>query len=142
MLEHQHRFCLQCMAAVFGVSRSGYSQWHRTGEELGEKVLRRTELDEKINKAFTQGKQRDSARRIQVALSENGEHADLKTNLNSIKRQGLRAKATRKFKVTAYSNHQLPVAPNLLEQNFSADAPNHKWVGDISVCSPTRAGFI
>jgi putative transposase len=132
MLEHQHRFRLQRMAAVFGVSRSGYYQWRRTGEEPGEKALRRAALDEKINKAFTQGKQRDGARRIQVALAENGDHADLKTILNSMKRQGLKAKAARKFKVTTDSNHQLPVAPNLLEQNFSADAPNQKWVGDIT----------
>ena len=132
MLEHQHRFRLLRMAAVFGVSRSGYYQWRRTGEEPGEKALRRAALDEKINKAFTQGKQRDGARRIQVALAENGDHADLKTILNSMKRQGLKAKAARKFKVTTDSNHQLPVAPNLLEQNFSADAPNQKWVGDIT----------
>ena len=132
MLEHQHRFRLQRMAAVFGVSRSGYYQWRRNGEEPGEKALRRAALDEKINKVFTQGKQRDGARRIQVALAENGDHADLKTILNSMKRQGLKAKAARKFKVTTDSNHQLPVAPNLLEQNFSADAPNQKWVGDIT----------
>jgi len=68
----------------------------------------------KNHKAFTQGKQRDGARRIQVALAENGDHADLKTILNSVKRQGLKAKAGRKFKVTTDSNHQLPVAPNLL----------------------------
>jgi putative transposase len=132
MLEHQHRFRLQRMAAVFGVSRSGYYQWRRTGEEPSEKALRRAALDEKINKAFTQGKQRDGARRIKVALAENGDHADLKTILNSMKRQGLKAKAARKFKVTTDSNHQLPVAPNVLEQNFSADAPNQKWVGDIT----------
>ena len=74
----------------------------------------------------------ETARRIQAALAENGDHTDLKTILNSMKRQGLKAKAARKFKVTTDSNHQLPVAPNLLEQNFSADAPNQKWVGDIT----------
>jgi transcriptional regulator with XRE-family HTH domain len=41
MLEHQHRFRLQRMAAVFGVSRSGYYQWRRTGQEPGEKTQRR-----------------------------------------------------------------------------------------------------
>ena len=68
MLEHQHRFRLQRMAAVFGVSRSGYYQWRRTGAEPGEKALRRAALDQKISQAFTQGKQRDGARRIQVEL--------------------------------------------------------------------------
>ena len=47
-------------------------------------------------------------------------------------RQGLVAKAARKFKVTTDSNHTLPVAPNLLEQDFNATGPNQKWVGDIT----------
>jgi transposase InsO family protein len=117
---------------VFGVSRSGYYQWRRTGAEPGEKALRRAALDQKISQAFTQGKQRDGARRIQVELAESGDKVDLKTIFNSMKRQGLKAKAARKFKTTTDSNHQLPVAPNLLEQDFSSDAPNQKWVGDIT----------
>ena len=50
----------------------------------------------------------------------------------SLCRQNLRAKAARKFKATTNSRHGLPVAPNLLEQDFSATAPNQKWVGDIT----------
>ncbi len=49
-----------------------------------------------------------------------------------MKRQGLRAKAAKKFKATTNSNHNLPVAPNLLQQDFEAVAPNQKWVGDIT----------
>lgn len=77
------------MGAVFGVSRSGYYQWRRTGETPGEKAIRRVALDQKISKAFVQGKLRDSARRIQVALARNGNHADPKTILNTMKRQGV-----------------------------------------------------
>ena len=39
---------------------------------------------------------------------------------------------TRKFKATTDSNHAFNIAPNLLDQDFSADAPNQKWAGDIS----------
>jgi len=44
----------------------------------------------------------------------------------------LQAKAARKFKATTDSNHDLPVAPNLLEQNFTASRPNEKWVTDTT----------
>jgi len=44
----------------------------------------------------------------------------------------LRAKAKRKYKATTQSHHNLPVAPNVLEQDFSADAANQKWVSDIT----------
>ena len=37
-----------------------------------------------------------------------------------------------KYKATINYNHSYPVAPNLLKQNFSIDAPNKKWVGDIT----------
>ena len=42
------------------------------------------------------------------------------------------AAAARKFKCTADSKHRLPVAPNLLEQDSNATAPNQKWAGDIT----------
>lgn len=44
---------------------------------------------------------------------------------------GWRARAAKKFKATN-SNHRLPVAPNLLQQNFLAHKPNEKWISDIT----------
>ncbi|MGZ5071414.1 MAG: IS3 family transposase, partial [Methylobacter sp.] len=63
---------------------------------------------------------------------ENGQPYDLKTIATSLKRQGLVAKAARKFKATTNSKHNLPVFDNLLQQDFSASAPNQKWAGDIT----------
>ena len=45
-----------------------------------------------------------------------------------MKRQHLRAKAARKYKATTNSKHNFPVAPNVLQQDFSAETPNQKWV--------------
>ncbi len=45
---------------------------------------------------------------------------------------GIKAIATNKFKVTMDSVHHLPVAPNLLGQDFSASRPNQKWVADLT----------
>ena len=45
---------------------------------------------------------------------------------------GWRARAAKKFKATTNSNHSLPVAPNLLQQNFLAHRPNETWVSDIT----------
>jgi putative transposase len=44
----------------------------------------------------------------------------------------LRAKAAKKFKVTAHSRQNLPVAPNLLQQDFTTTGPNQKYSGDIT----------
>ena len=53
----------------------------------------------------------------------------------------MRAKAARKYKATTNSNHSLPVAPNLLEQDFTAVVPNQKWVSDITYIW-TEAGWL
>ena len=85
-----------------------------------------------MKEAFDKSKQRDGARRIQVELAESGDQHDVKTIADSMRRQNLVPKAARKFKVTTDSNHKLPVAPNLLEQDFTTTGPNQKWAGDIT----------
>ena len=47
-------------------------------------------------------------------------------------------KAAKLFKVTTDSNHALPVAPNLLARDFSAQQPNEKWVTDITYIQTTE----
>jgi transposase InsO family protein len=50
-----------------------------------------------------------------------------------MRENGIKIVRTQKFKVTTTdSNHAFNIAPNLLDQDFSADGPNQKWVGDIS----------
>ncbi|MEN9846754.1 MAG: hypothetical protein RIS36_1901 [Pseudomonadota bacterium] len=49
-----------------------------------------------------------------------------------MREEGLRAKAAKKFKATTNSKASQPVAPNTLDRDFAATAPNQKWVGDIT----------
>lgn len=51
------------------------------------------------------------------------------------------AKTKRKFKVTTDSNHQYPVSPDLLNQDFNSDAPNKIWVSDITYIR-TKVGWL
>lgn len=117
---------------MFGVSRSGYYAWVKRCQHPSTKKLAQQQLDAHVKEAFGISKQRNGARRIQVDLKEQGYEHDIKTIGRSMKRQHLVAKAARKFKVTTDSHHRLPVAPNLLGQNFDTDQPNQKWAGDIT----------
>ena len=45
---------------------------------------------------------------------------------------GIKSKVTKKFKATTNSNHKLPVAPNILNREFSVEKPNEKMVSDIT----------
>ncbi|MCE9687447.1 IS3 family transposase [Shewanella sp. AS16] len=132
ILEHQQLFTLRRMVLALKVSRSGYYAWRSVGRQPSPRLVKRTTLDAKIKLAFEASKTRYGARRIQVDLAEQGDAADVKTIGRSLKHQGLVANAARKFKVTTDSNHQLPVSPNLLKQDFTAMAPNQKWVGDMT----------
>ncbi|MFC1883055.1 IS3 family transposase [Thermodesulfobacteriota bacterium] len=54
---------------------------------------------------------------------------------------GLRSKVRRKYRVTTNSKHHFPVAPNLLERNFTAAAPDTVWVSDITYLA-TQTGWL
>ena len=59
----------------------------------------------------------------------------------SMRRQGLRSKVARKFRVTTDSNHKLAAAPNLLDRNFDIDTPNTVWASDITYLQ-SKAGWL
>ena len=89
-------------------------------------------MDDAVKKAFDAKKGRSGSPGLTLDLADAGQQYDRKTVAESMRRQGLRAKAARKFKATTNSKHGLPVAPNLLQQDFTATAPNQKYVSDIT----------
>ena len=127
MNKHRVDYSLAAMCQCFTVSRSGYYAWRQ--RKPSQRHPRRQALDEQIKTLFHQHKQRYGAERLQRKMPE---RCDLKTIAVSLRRQGLVAKAARKFKATTNSKHHLPVFDNLLQQDFSASAPNQKWTGDMT----------
>ena len=132
MKAHSGTFRIKTMSRVLQVSRSGYYAWKSREHHPSARAQRRNLLDERVHKAFHARKGRSGSPGLTRDLHEQGYPYDRKTVAGSLKRQGLRAKAAKKFKATTDSNHTRPVAPNLLAQDFSASAPNQKWVGDIT----------
>ncbi|NOI36806.1 IS3 family transposase, partial [Vibrio cyclitrophicus] len=141
MLEHLLSFSISRMAKVFRVSRSGFYYWVENRHKAIQRETERQKLDTKVKEAFDVSKERDGSRRIQKELAENGDNHNVKTIAASMKRQDLVAKAARKFKCTTDSKHKMPVAPNLLAQDFNAMAPNQKWAGDITYVA-TSEGWL
>lgn len=58
-----------------------------------------------------------------------------------MKANGIRSKVAKKYKATTYSNHNLPVADNILNRNFTAEKPNQKLVSDITYIR-TKEGWL
>lgn len=130
--QHAQEFRITKMVEVFDVSRSGYYDWRKRQQMPSGRALRRAELDGHVRQAFVAAKSRNGAIRLSRDLEDRGISRDRKTISKSLNRQGLKAKAAKKFKATTNSRHNLPVAPNLLQQEFKATSPNQKWVGDIT----------
>ena len=129
--ENAQRFSKAAMFQILGVSSSGYYDWRR--REKSQRARTQEVLDTVVRQAFMDGKGREGAPRLTCRLSTLGHKHDEKTIAASLKRQGLRAKAARKFKATTDSDHKQPVAQNLLNRDFNPPQPNLAWAGDITV---------
>ncbi|EFP71902.1 integrase core domain protein [Shigella dysenteriae 1617] len=80
-------------------------------------------------------------RRLQTELAENGIIVGRDRLARLRKELRLRCKQKRKFRATTNSNHNLPVAPNLLNQTFAPTAPNQVWVADLTYVA-TQEGWL
>lgn len=127
---HEGKFSTRLMCRVLDVSSSGYYDWRRRSP--GVRARARAALDEQVKEAFLAEKCRAGAPRLTRRLKARGHGAGHNQIAESLRRQRLRARGARKYKATTNSNHRLPVAPNLLQQDFSAQRPNEKWVSDIT----------
>lgn len=114
------------------VSRSGYYDWKHRGGALSPRKQKQQLVDTHVAEVFEANKRRSGSPRVTRELKEEGIHINRKTVANSMQRQQLRAKAAAKFKATTNSNHGLPVAPNLIKRDFTAEDINQKYVGDIT----------
>jgi putative transposase len=125
MKAHEDEFAVRLMCRVLSVSPSGYYTWR--SRTPSKQAQARAWLDAKVKKTFAARKGREGAPRLSRRLGVSRRQV-----AESLRRQGLRAKAAKKFKATTNSNHALPVAENLLQQDFTAQRPNQVWVGDIT----------
>lgn len=82
--------------------------------------------------SFEMSRKRYGSPRIWEDLVEDKIRVSRKRVVRLMQEQGLRARARKRFKSTTMSDHDQPVAANLLKQEFTAAAPNQRWVGDTT----------
>lgn len=133
------QYPLTVMCRVFNIARSGFYDW------LHRKPSRRVQEDERLKIAIKAAHKRTrksySARRLQVELAADGFQVGRDRIVRLRKELNIHCIQKRKFKATTNSKHTLPVAENLLDQNFTPSAPNQVWVTDITYI-PTMEGWL
>ena len=136
-LRSEHSVPLLCR--TLEVSSSGYYDWLKRPDSPRQKEEARLVIE--IKAAHTRNRETYGPERLQSDLAERG----IQVGVHRIKRirkaHGIRCKQVKKFKATTNSSHSLPIAENLLAQNFAADAPNQVWVTDITYI-PTAEGWL
>ena len=143
MFQHKEEHTIARMARVLSVSESGYYKWlkrrdapptAREQEELA--------LTEEIYNIFKGSHYSYGSRKITAILNR---HRAKPINHKRVERIMQKycwhSKVRKKYVVTTDSEHDFPIAPNLLKRNFSADRPGQKMVSDTTAV-PTNEGFL
>lgn len=137
--SHKQVWPIILMCGVMDVSPSGYYAWR--GREPSQRASTNQALDERVASIYGQHKSRYGAPRIWEELQSQGVSCSEKRVARRMQKLGLKAIQAKKFKVTTDSEHNKPVAPDLLQQDFTAACANEKWVSDITYIW-TGAGWL
>jgi putative transposase len=138
--QHRGAYPVACLAQTLGVSRSGFYEWRE--RPISERCRRREHLAEQVRETFAEHQGIYGSRKITEELIDRDVEVCRNTVAGLMRQMNLRSKVQRRrsFTLTTDSNHAEPIAPNLLKRDFTATAPNEKWVADITYV-PTDEGW-
>jgi putative transposase len=139
MKDHENEFRIEKMSKVFEVSRGGYYRFASAKPSMRKKE--NEHLLEKIRAIHKASRETYGSPRIHAELRFQGETCSRKRVARLMKKAGIEAKMKKRFKVTTKVNPNSKAAPNLLKQDFSANAPNQRWVADFTYV-PTGEGWL
>ena len=139
MKELRLKYPLPLMRRIMNVSASGYYAW--LDRPLSRRAREEGRLEVEIRAAHKRSRQTYGAERLQHELAEHGIQVGIWRIRRIRKKLGLHCKQKRKFKATTDSKHSLPLAGNLLGQQFNVYEPNTVWVTDITYI-PTDEGWL
>ena len=139
MKKQRSNYPVKMMARVLNVSRSGFYAWLKrpsSAREISDRGLKIL-----ILKAHNEGRGTYGTRRLQATLASWGFPVG-RDHIGRLRKElGLQCKQRRKFKATTNSRHDLPVKPNLLEQDFNVAEPGTVYGTDITYI-PTGEGWL
>lgn len=139
MQAHQQEFSLKKMSDVLRVSRSGYYRF--TTATPSKRAVENQRLVAQIKAVHESSRHTYGSPRIHAELKTQGECCSRKRVAQLMRINGLQSKMTKRFKTTTQSNPKAVAAPNLLAQDFTAQAPDTRWVTDITYVS-TEEGWL
>lgn len=126
------------MCQLYSVSRSGYYDWLKAAALPSERAQQDAVILKEIEGIYFANNKRYGVPRVQKALREKQICCGKNRVARLMRSANLYGLGRRRFRITTDSKHALPVAPNLLNREFSASAPNQRWVTDITYIRTLR----
>lgn len=136
MDNHTHEFSIVKMSQVLGVSRSGYYRWRGRGPS--ERALENKRLKERIKDIWEDSYKTYGSPRIHEQLKKEDQTASRPRVARLMRKMGIQSQIRIKWTSTTDSNHDWPVAANLLDRDFTADRLGQRWVSDITYLPSTH----
>jgi len=121
---------LSLLCRCLRLTRSGFYAWQDRPESA--RTKRDRQLKVLVHASFAGSKQRYGSPRIHRDLLEQDVRVSRKRVIRLMQEDGLKARMRKRFTCTTMSDHDQPVAANLLARQFTAAAPNQRWVGDTT----------
>ena len=127
---HSKEFAVRSMCKILEVSKTAYYDWLDRPPSALE--IENEHLTLLITDIFEGQRRGCGTRTIKKALSRKNYHTSRRRIGKLMKKENLVCKTKKKFKATTNSKHDNPIAPNLLDRQFTVEKPNEVWVGDIT----------
>lgn len=130
------------LCRIAGASVSGFYAWLRAIPAVQNRVEAEAALRGHIGRIFATRRRVYGSPRVHAALRREGRRHSRRRVARLMREMGLAARRGRRPRPrTTDSRHDLPVAPNLLEQRFAAEWPDTVWLADLSYL-PTDEGWL
>ena len=112
------------------VTSTGFYAWQARPESQHARDDRRLKV--LIHTSFVESRRSYGSPRVHDDLKDGQERVSRKRVVRLMQEDGLKARVRKRYKHTTMSEHDQPVAANVLDRQFTADAPNQRWVGDTT----------
>jgi transposase InsO family protein len=133
------KYPVRMLCELLDVSRSGYYAW--VDRPAPPKTISDAQLVVEIKAAMVRGRGTYGSPRVHLDLLAHGVRVNKKRVERLMRENGLVARQKRRFVHTTDSNHDHPIAPNVLARDFNVKAANKAWVGDVTYI-PTGEGWL
>ena len=137
--EFHTEHSVEVMCRVLGVSRSGYYAWLR--RPMGTRECANRDLLELIRRFHRESRETYGSPRLMQDLRAMGIRCGKNRVARLMRRNGIAAKTTRRFRVTTRARKGAQYAPDRLQRNFVTERPNRVWTSDITYIW-TREGWL